>query len=235
MGENLFRFKQFSILQSDSVMKVGTDGVLLGAAVNCENALNILDIGTGTGLIALMMAQKCKANIYAIDLNPKAVEIASKNVSESPFHSRIVVENSSLQKYYPNLKFDLIVSNPPYFTTKVLAPDKNRAIARHDTELNISDFVKNAARLLSEDGAIWVIYPPEQTELFVNESTKNGFYVNSQINIFPRLDLNVVRIITEISKKETITQIKNICIEKSERHDYTDEYKLLTAPWYLKF
>jgi tRNA1Val (adenine37-N6)-methyltransferase len=235
MGEKTFKFKQFQICQSDSVMKVGTDGVLIGAAVNCENASRVLDVGTGTGLIALMIAQKCNADIYAIDINPESVEIANRNVSDSKYSNRVTVTNTSIQNYSPEIKFDLIVSNPPYFTTKIIAPDKYRAIARHDTELTIADFVENAVRLLTENGRICVIYPPEQMEIFIKLICDKGFFVNSKINVLPRNDMEIVRVITEISKEKTEALVRNIAIENSQRHDFTEEYKALTSDYYLKF
>ncbi len=235
MDRNIFRFKQFEVLQNSSVMKVGTDGVLLGAATDCGNAEIILDIGTGTGLVALMLAQKSKAKVFATDINEDAFKLAKYNVEASPFSDRISVFHSSIQNFKSEKKFDLIVSNPPYFTTNVIAPDKNRALARHNLELTISDLVCNIARLLTENGRAVVIFPVEQSEAFEQFAIENGFSVKSKLIILPRAGMNPVRIITEISKSKTETQVKYIAIEKQERHDYTTEYKELTSDWYLKF
>ncbi len=235
MSSNSFRFKQFEILQNDSVMKVGTDGVLLGAAVECGNAEKILDIGTGTGLITLMLAQKSDAIITAIDINPDAVDLAILNVKNSPFYARIKVLQCSVQDFGCDEKFDLIVSNPPYFTTTILAPDKNRAMARHNIGLTITELVQNLDRLLSSNGRAFVIFPVEQANLFEKESIEQGYFVKSKLIVSPRESMAPVRIITEISRAISETKISNIAIEKEARHDYTDEYKKLTSAWYLKF
>lgn len=235
MDRNIFRFKQFEVLQNSSVMKVGTDGVLLGAATDCGNAETILDIGTGTGLIALMLAQKSRAKVFATDINEEAFKLAKYNVEASPFSDRISVFHSSIQNFKSETKFDLIVSNPPYFTTNVIAPDKNRALARHNLELTIPDLVCNVERLLNNNGRAVVIFPVEQSEVFEQFAIENGFCVKSKLIILPRAGMNPVRVITEISKSKSETLVKSIAIEKQERHDYTTEYKELTSDWYLKF
>jgi len=235
MSELLFRFKKFEVLQSENVFKIGTDAVLLGVATNCDGAANILDVGTGTGLIALMLAQRSKAYIYAIDINPEACLLAKKNVENSVFHDRITVKNSSLQKYFPDIKFDLIISNPPYFTSGMIAPNKNRALARHDIELSINDFVENSYRLLSDNGRVAVILPDKQSEEYVKTSVNVGLFLRSKLIIFPKEGMRPVRIITEMSKIDGDISEKSLTIEKSKRHDYTEEYINLTADYYLKF
>jgi len=235
MGEKLFKFKKFNILQSDKVFKIGTDAVLLGAATDCDNVKNILDIGTGTGLIALMMAQKSQAFIYAIDINEESASIAKFNVTNSEYADRIVVINSSLQNFCTDVKFDLIVSNPPYFSAGVLAPDKNRARARHNIDLNIKDLVLHSLRLLSEQGRIQVILPVEQSEAFLTECQNKGLYLKSKLIIIPKMGMRPVRVIIEMSKLKTEIKTTALIIENDQRHDYTDEYKNLTRDFYLNF
>ena len=146
MSDSYFTFKQFRVLHRKSIMKVGTDGVLLGAYVDCGDAKRILDIGTGTGLLCLMLAQKCEAKtILGIDINAEAVEVAKFNVEQSPWADRINIFHSSVQDFVPTEKYDLIVSNPPFYTTDVVAPEKGRALARHDFSLNVSELAASVA------------------------------------------------------------------------------------------
>ena len=140
MADSYFTFKQFRVLHRKSIMKVGTDGVLLGAYVDCVNAKRILDIGTGTGLLCLMLAQKCGAKIHGIDINAEAVEVAKCNVEQSRWADRIEIFQSSVQDFASAGKYDLIVSNPPFYTTDVVAPEKGRALARHDLSLSYRTF-----------------------------------------------------------------------------------------------
>ncbi len=215
-------------------MKVGTDGVLIGAYTKVENAKKILDVGTGTGLIALMLAQKSNAMVFGIDINEEAVKLARFNAEKSLFASRISISHCAFADYQ-ELDIDLIVSNPPYFTTDVLAPDKNRALARHNIELTISELVFNINRLLKPDGRAIVIFPVEQSREFEQESLAAGFYIKSRLVIHPTQTKNPVRIITEISKSKSDTIIESLAIEKTQRHEYTEEYIRLTADYYLKF
>ncbi|MDD3858859.1 MAG: methyltransferase [Bacteroidales bacterium] len=235
MGEKIFKFKKFQVKQSDKVFKIGTDGVLLGAATDCENVKNILDVGTGTGLIAMMLAQKSQAMIYAIDINKDATSIAELNVANSVYADRIKIMNTSLQNFCSEIKFDLIVSNPPYFSAGVLAPDKNRAIARHNIDLNIKDLVSNSFRLLSDEGRIQVILPLDQAEDFAAECLNLGLFLKSKLTIIPKIGMKPVRVIIEMSKLKAVIKTNDLIIENNQRHDYTEEYKDLTRDYYLKF
>ena len=235
MSSDIFRYKQFAIKHDTAVMKVGTDGVLIGAAVKCEDAKSVLDIGTGTGLIALMIAQKSDANIVAIDINIKAVELAKYNIQESDWSDRMQVYHTRLQDFYPKHSFDLIVSNPPFFQTHIIAPNRDRAIARHALELSIKDVVDFSVKHLSNSGRLVVIYPTEQTKEFVNYAETKGMYVKSQLMVRPKYGYDIVRIITEMSNLKTEYKETEIYIEKDTRHDYTNEYMELTKEYYLKF
>ena len=129
-----FRFKQFAVEQDDVAMKVGTDGVLLGAWADCNGAKRILDIGTGTGVIALMLAQRnAEAEVQAVEIDETATRRARSNFDLSPWAERLTVENCAVQEFAPAEKFDLIVSNPPYFVDSLLPPDAKRSTARHTT------------------------------------------------------------------------------------------------------
>ena len=157
MSNNYFQFKRFVVRQERCAMKVGTDGTLLGAWA--RGGQRVLDIGTGTGLIALMMAQRCpKALVTAVDIDADAVRQARENVAESPFAERItVVEGDIISHFSPH--FDAIVCNPPYFNDSLTCPDEQRTTARHTTTLTYRELMAAVARLLSDDGEFSVVIP----------------------------------------------------------------------------
>lgn len=235
MSDSYFTFKQFRVLHRKSIMKVGTDGVLLGAYVDCGDAKRILDIGTGTGLLCLMLAQKCEAHIHGIDINAEAVEVAKFNVGESKWADRIEVFQSSVQDFMAEEKYDLIVSNPPFYTTDVVAPAKGRALARHDLSLNISELAVSVDRLLAQDGRCYVIYPTEQCQLFENEASKYGLSALCRLYVSSRPDVQPIRTIVELSRRQCETECDSLYIENGERHDFSDKYRSLTRDYYLKF
>ena len=161
MSNDFFQFKQFIVRQDSCAMKVGTDGTLLGAWA--RGGERILDIGTGTGLIALMMAQRFeKALVDAIDIDAEACDQARRNAAESPFRERINVCNKSLQEFAGQetvKRYDSIVSNPPYFVHSLKASDERRSMARHAETLSYYDLMKCSSNMLSEDGEISVVIP----------------------------------------------------------------------------
>lgn len=160
MSNNYFCFKQFKINQDKCAMKVGTDGTLLGAWAS--GGKHILDIGTGTGLIALMMAQRFpSAYVQAIDIESSACEQARENVLQSPFSDRIRVENVAIQEYVSEKKFDAIVCNPPFFVDSLGCPDDKRHMARHTSSLSFADLFSCVANLLEERGVFSVVIPVE--------------------------------------------------------------------------
>lgn len=173
---SVFRFKQFEILQDECAMKVGTDGVLIGAWA--EGGTRILDIGTGTGLVSLMMAQRFpRACVVGIDIDDKACVQACDNVARSPFADRVEIVHARLQDYRCPVPFSAIVSNPPFFVGSLKNPDKKRAMARHADSLPFHDLWGGVKRLLMEDGVFSVILPTEVLEDFVAEGYMTGFYL----------------------------------------------------------
>lgn len=173
----MFRFKQFKIEQDECAMKVGTDGVLLGAWA--YGGSRILDVGTGTGIIALMMAQRYhEASVMAIDIDLGAVRQATANVKASPFTSQIVVEQAKVQDMDETLSacFDAVVSNPPFFIDALQAPDLQRNIARHAETLTYADLMTAANRLLSDEGELSVIVPFDYRRRMDDEAIFQGFF-----------------------------------------------------------
>lgn len=235
---NTFQFKQFRIIQERSAMKVGLDGVLLGAWADATSAERILDIGTGTGLIALMMAQKNSlAQIDAIEIDPDAFQEALLNVQESQWSGRIQLDLSSFQEFAERtcLKYDLIVSNPPFFANGVKAPAQNRAQARHSDSLPLEVLISGAAGLLRENGRIALVLSVESLPEIERLAISNSLSVSCLCRIKPNPQKPEFRILIELTNSECATCEESLMIEFEKHFDYTPEYKKLTRDFYLKF
>ena len=229
-----FRFKQFAVEQEDVAMKVGTDGVLLGAWADCEGAKRILDIGTGTGVIALMLAQRnSQAAIHAVEIDEAATRRARSNFDMSPWAERLTVENCAVQEFVPSEKFDLIISNPPYFVDSLRCPDDKRTTARHTQDLTFEELDKAVCRVLAESGRFALILPTAEFDKYL---AITRLHLVRRCDMHPTTGAAVKRVMAELSKHASaeITR-ENITIEKEQRGDYTDEYRALTKDFYLKF
>lgn len=234
MSKAVFRFKSFSVVQEKSAMKIGTDGVLLGAWVNAENPKRILDIGTGTGLISLMLAQRYpKAQITAIEIDNDSFEEAKFNFNESPFHERITALHRSLQKYNSPEKFDLIVSNPPFFelTHKEIS---SRNSARQQSELKFVDLIFHSEKQLKSDGKFAVIIPYKSETEFLDLAEIKGFYPKKITHVKGNENAPFKRSLLLFSRIQTQPEINQLTLELS-RNIYTEEYIELTRDFYLKF
>ena len=229
-----FRFKQFAVEQEDVAMKVGTDGVLLGAWAACDGAKRILDIGTGTGLIALMLAQRnAEAQIHAVEIDETATRRARANFDISPWTERLEVEQTAVQHYSPSEKFDIIISNPPYFIDSLQCPDAKRTTARHTQDLTFEELNRAVCRLLAEDGKFALILPVNEFEKYLSLTQ---LHLVRRCDVHPTTGAAVKRVMAEFAKSKTATlTLENITIEQERRGDYTDEYRALTKEFYLKF
>jgi tRNA1Val (adenine37-N6)-methyltransferase len=235
---NYFQFKQFLIVQERSAMKVGMDGVLLGAWANVSGAKRILDIGTGTGLIALMMAQRnAEANIDAIEIEQEAFHEALFNVKQTPWSNRISVECCQFQEFArkTGLKYDLIISNPPYFGNGLKVPDENRAQARHSDSLPLDVLISGAVKLLNSSGKIALVLPFESLQELMQLTSLNDLFVSRLCLVKPNPQKPIFRILVELTNSEREAQEENLMIEFEKHFDYTPEYRELTRDFYLKF
>jgi len=236
MANSYFTFKQFTINQDKCAFKVGTDGVLLGASADVTGVKKILDIGTGTGLISLMLAQRCEAEITAIEPDPGSFEQACSNARESKWHERIIVVKTGLQKFDPgSVRFDLIVTNPPWFTDSLKNPDQVKAAARHNVTLNNDELLKGVSRLLADNGRFQIIMPYVGGNIFIAEAQENGLYGNYTIKIKPLPTSEIRRLIIAFSRHRQRPVEKFLTIERGKRHEFTEEYINLTKEFYLKF
>ena len=243
MANSFFRFKQFLVKHDKCAMKVGTDGVLLGAWSNANNCNRILDIGTGTGLIALMLAQRNKsALIDAIDIEISATEQAMENVKESPFSERIQVHLKALSDYtndYTNTttKYDLIVSNPPYFNQSLHSPNQQRTTARHTDSLSLEELLSCSVRLISDKGRISLIIPSEQEQELNELAELKRLTFIRKTHIIPKPEAHSKRLMAELTPTNNIIEVcttDKLLIEES-RHKYSPEYIELTKDFYLNF
>lgn len=216
--------------------EVGTDGVLLGAWAEAYKRNNVLDVGTGTGLIALMIAQRnTNATIDAIDIDEGCVMQAKRNVFESPFSNRVDVQKSSFQDFAArnDNKYDLIVSNPPYFHNSLKSPNLHRNYARHTDSLSFYEIISDGVSLLTESGSISLILPYEfKTSVLMHAKTV-GLFAKRITNVFPLPHKPAKRFLIEFGMSDTECVEDNLIVELS-RHKYTDEYNALTNEFYLQ-
>lgn len=236
MSNPFFQFKQFVVYHDKCAMKVGTDGVLAGAWAQVEGAGRILDVGTGSGLIALMLAQRnASASVTAVDIDGEAVAQACENVARSSWADRIQVMEQDIRLAPDSWKgtFDAIVSNPPYFVEKVKCPHGPRNLARHTDGLDFESLLGKVADLLAEDGCFSVILPVDAASGFIALALAKKLYLSRQTWVHPREDLAAKRVLMSFVKQPCRdTKIGHLSIEVS-RHIYTDEFKELAAPFYL--
>lgn len=236
MANHYFNFKQFSINQEKSAFKVGTDGVILGASASVTDVKRILDVGSGTGLIAIMLAQRCNAQIVAIEPDYESYIQACENVSLCQWKSRINVEHTDIQSYNPGKeKFDLIVSNPPFFSNSLKNPDPRKSYARHNDSLTSENLLNGVSKLLSEEGKFQLILPYIEGNIFIAEAQKYEFYCNSMLKIRPLPNLEVRRLVLSFSRNKSALSERFLTIEHGKRHEFTEEYINLTKDFYLKF
>lgn len=217
-------------------MKVGIDGFMLGVWAPIGEAKNILDVGTGTGLIALMLAQRSSAMITAIDIDQDAVFQARENTLNSPWKDRVAVQSSSLQEFTANesATFDLIVSNPPYFVNSLKNPDKNRATARHTDSLTHEELINGSLKLLSAGGRLCIILPVNEGMQCVDFAQSKGLFCSKLVKVFPKPGVVAKRLLLEFGFTKVDTVLSELVIETEERHQYSDQFSLLAKDFYLK-
>lgn len=232
-----FTFKQFHIDHSCCAMKVGTDGTLIGAWASLPSRGRVLDIGTGTGLIAIMAAQRSAGiQITAIDIDEDCVAQARENATASPWGARIEVVHSPLQEFSPEEKFDTIVSNPPYFIDSQLSPDAARSTARHTTTLPFDELVEGITRLLNDEGRFALILPTTEMERF-RSAARGVLFTVRECHVWSTPTSGTRRIMAELQTTPPADPptIEKIVIEDNGRHGYSAEYRELTHDFYLKF
>lgn len=239
MSNPYFRFKRFTVWHDQCAMKVGTDGVLIGAwtpirdewqSANGE-CVRVLDIGTGSGLIALMIAQRCAgADIDAIEIDEQAAKQAAENCTASPWAERLHVSCAALQDWEG--EYDLIVSNPPYFVNALKAPEQGRKKARHTDSLSYEELMEHSARLLKDEGQLCVILPAEEETNICRIGKTYGLYADQIVRVSSKTGKSPKRVMIAYEKKEVLPKESTFIIE-AEDSPRSEEYKRLTQDFYL--
>ena len=235
MSESVFHFQQFSVHQDKCAMKVGSDSVILGAWADITTGKDILDIGTGTGLLALMAAQRNpSASITAVEIDPDAACQAKQNVSASPWSGRIEVVQADIRYYHCGHKFDAILCNPPYFSKSLRSPKGQRNIARHDETLDFADLSDAAARLLSESGKFFLIVPYDSLSEITGAAAISGLQLQECILVHTRPCKNPKRVLLSFGHKYQEAHRTALHIA-DETQAETMEYIELVKDFYLKY
>jgi tRNA1Val (adenine37-N6)-methyltransferase len=237
MGRNnWFEFKKFRIEQKSSAMKVGTDGVLLGSWTSVKNASSILDVGTGTGLIALMLAQRCNATIDAVELDKEASVEAEYNFSQSSWNERLKVFHGNFLEYCGRNgeKYDLIVSNPPFFINSLRTPNARLALAKHDVNMSIEQLLNKSLSLLKTDGRLSLIFPYENLDLVKESARLAGYYVKKRTDVYAKPSKSPIRVLMEFTLTPVFPETDQLVI-KDESGEFSATFREMTAPYYLNF
>ena len=236
MAKNkFFQFKQFRVVQEKSAMKVGIDGVLLGAWADFDREQRILDIGTGTGLLALMATQRTNAWVDSVEIEPEAAQEAEANFRSSPWSGRLQLFVTAFQDFETEKKYDHIISNPPFFEDSPKSNDGKRAKARHADSLTLSDLLTKAVGVLEPHGRISMVFPSDKEERLRYLVRTLGLWVTKCARVFPDERKKSHRILVELSRDRQIDLIETIYIRRAETGEYTDQYRQLTKDFYLAF
>lgn len=229
-----FHFKHFDIRHDRSTMKVGTDGVLLGAWADVERASRILDIGCGSGLVAIMAAQRSRAFVEAVEIDAPSAEQARENARRSPFAARVSVTCCDIRDFQPAEKFDCVLSNPPYFEEDLLPPDPKRAAARHTGALSFKELISEACRLMSGGGAFHVVLPSSARERFVSLCREAGLHLSRRTDVTTLPGKPPKRALLSFCKGAKAdppeTEHFLLCNKDNTR---SDQYSALTRDFYL--
>ncbi len=232
-----FQFKQFAIAQDRCTMKVGTDGVLLGAWADVTDAEHLLDIGTGTGVIAVMLGQRTEtARIHAVEIDTEACEQARENMAQAPWADRLEAFNVSIQEFartHPH-QYDLILSNPPFFSGGTFSNNQDRTSVRHTVKLPHGDLLGAVRTLLSDKGKFCVILPFIEGLRFRELAASYNLYCTRLMEVKPKADKPVERLLLQFERREKALREEKLVIQHAGANAWTDEYVALTGAFYLK-
>lgn len=232
-----FRFKQFSVSHHQSSMKVGTDAILLAALTDISiQPAKVLDVGTGCGVIALGLAQRTAAQVTAIDIHAASIEEARRNFLDSPWAARLKAYHNSLQDFVTATSetFDLIISNPPYYRNALQAPDPVRNQARHHVSLQPEELLTLSMKILSPQGSIAIILPPEEAEAFKANAIRSGLFFQHQVTILPKVGRPPVRHLVQAGRERRPPHCTKLTI-RNENNGFTKPYQIATEDFYINF
>ena len=237
MGNSWFQFQQFRVEQDRCAMKISTDAVLLGTLVQSNSPKRILDIGTGTAVIALMMAQRfTQASITGVELDPEAASQARENCEQSPFSERLTVRQGRLQDYPMKEPYDLLVSNPPFFPHRLPASDTKRHQALHTSSLSFEELLRKASQLLAPTGSFWVILPPRQTQNFSHCAKAKRLFPCVRVLIRDNALKSVHREVVGFTFTEYLPSVRPMeLLLKNEDGSFSEDYRNLISGFLLGF
>ncbi len=229
-----FIFKQFQLLHHLSTMKVGMDATILGIWASVYEGMNALDVGCGSGVISLLLASRAKCRITAIDIDKPSIVECAENFAQSKYHEQLSVEHNSLQNFCENQKdkFDLVVSNPPFFTFGKASANPRLGQARHTISLTYNDLINYSFGILKPNGVFSIVIPYSNRNIFVEQSKQVGFYLHRQMIVFPKRGMPPNRIYLCFSKDFRLFQEERLSI-REENGEFTVEFKLLVNDFYL--
>jgi tRNA1Val (adenine37-N6)-methyltransferase len=234
MSNTWFQFKKFRIEQHRSALKVGTDGVLLGAWCNVAGTERILDVGTGTGLIALMMAQRTDADISAVEIDEASCQDARHNFQLSPWSERIQLYAADFNAFQAShaATYDLVVSNPPFFRQSLKTADSAASVARHDVALSFAQLIAGTRKLLNDRGRLAVIIPHEALDDFRETARLEGFYLCRKTTVIPKTGKSPKRVLLEFSVMQAYPEVEELVILE-DKNRYSEAFVELTKVFYL--
>ncbi len=233
MANTYFQFKKFKVEQENAAMKVCTDSCIFGALIKPQDFKNILDIGTGTGLLSLMLAQRSEALIDAVEIDKEAADQAKQNVKNSPWADKITVYAQSIQEFSASgeKKYDLIISNPPFYSNSLKSEDEKINTAHHSTSLSIDDLMGAVVKLLLPQGLFIVLLPPYEAELLREEAIAYNLFTSSIVKIKDNEKAKVLREITVFSYGLNVPSVAEFVIKKDDQ--YSAEFVNLLKEYYL--
>lgn len=230
-SKDVFYFKQFSIGHDRCAHKVGTDSVLLGAWVNCEDVRYALDIGSGSGVLSLMVAQRCTAHVDGVEMDLESVAQARQNVKNAPWADRIRIFHQRIQEFRSDVQYDLILSNPPYFVNSLKPPDGRRSGTRHTQSLDFKDLIAHVKRLLTADGSFYLVMPPTEFAQLNKVAIQSELYPFRQLYFRSRVSKPVERVLAGFARHPTPCEVQELVLYE-ESNSWSKPYKDLTRDFY---
>ena len=230
-----FKFKQFTISQEGAPFKVGTDSMILGSWVKLKGEESVLDIGTGTGILALMVAQRISTGkVLATEPNRAAFELAKSNFENSPFNEKLIAVNEPLQKLEPNASFDMIISNPPYFSDSTLSK-KSTISSRHTVDLKFIEIAEYCQNYLAKNGRVFIVLPVKEFSEFKYQMENKTFFEVRRLEISSFENSKVKRICAEFSRSEAMLETEKLTIRNSADNSYSESYQELVNEYQIRF
>ncbi|MES2445967.1 MAG: methyltransferase [Bacteroidota bacterium] len=232
---SIFKFKKFDVDQTNCAMKINTDGVLLAALVQSDKPKRILDIGTGTGVLALMMAQRFpNSNVEAVEIDELASATAGRNFKNSVFCDRLLINNIAIEQFSNAEKFDLIITNPPFFVNDLKSTEEKKGIARHTSEQFFKDLIGKVDEILTKDGSFWFILPPKLADFLIEKAKEFQLFVQKIVLLHSDQAKPAFRSIVCIGRIETGLVKEQFYIYEAEKI-YTKAYQELLKDFFLGY